>query len=286
MAPLKNNRRYKILYKKFLILRTTINNDSKIFKLKQIRYFKNKELFTKTFFKLEKKKWKTFRMILGKRKETKIKFKPFTNYDYITAKFASQGNSFKKKFKKDLIAKKTFNYSYGNLMRKYLKKHMTKLYRSEKSYNYKIVCLQFFESRLDSVLYRSKFCFSIKNAKHLISHKHITVNNKMEKNRSYILSAGDVVRIAPGSFSIVKSNLNKIIEEYNHTKKNLSFVSIRELEKLIELFTLLWPIPPKYLIINYKTLEIIFGNIKNFNFSIYFPFKLNIYSIITNYYRH
>ena len=267
MIQLKNNRRNKILYKKFLVLKTNINNDNKIFKLK-------------------KKKWEVFKAILKRKKSMKIKLKPFTNYDYLAAKFASQGNSFKKKFRNDLIAKKTFNYFYGNLMKKYLKKRMKTIYNSKESYTYKLVCLKFFESRLDLVLSRSKFCFSVKNAKHLISHKHITVNNRIEKNKSYILNVGDVVRVKPSSFHLVRPNLIKITEESKEIKQNISLLSLRKIEKLTNLFCAVWPIPPKYLIINYKTLEIIFGNIKNFNFSIYFPFKLNIHSIIVNYYRH
>lgn len=267
MVHLKNNKRNKILYKKFLVLKTNINNDTKIFKFK-------------------KKKWKIFKTLLKRQKSMKIKLKPFTNYDYIAAKFASQGNSFKKKFRNDLIAKKTFNYFYGNLMKKYLKKRMKTIYNSKESYNYKLVCLKFFESRLDLVLSRSKFCFSVKNAKHLISHKHITVNNRIEKNKSYILNVGDVVRVKPSSSRLVRPNLIKIIQENIEIKNNVSSLPLKNLEKITNLFNSLWPIPPKYLVINYKTLEIIFGNIKNFNFSIYFPFKLNIHSIIVNYYRH
>ena len=46
-----------------------------------------------------------------------------------------------------------------------------------------------------------------------------------------------------------------------------------------------WPLPPSYLTINYKTLEIIFGNIKDFNFSTLFTFKLDTHSIVTSHYR-
>lgn len=162
-------------------------------------------------------------------------------------------------------------------MKKYLKKHMNIIYNSKESHNYKLVCLKFFESRLDSVLYRSKFCYSIKNAKHLISYKHITINKNIEKNKAYILNVGDVLNVNPKAFSVIKHNLRRIINAQLQTHKKKNF-------KLN--LDLIWPIPPKYLIINYKTLEIIFDSIKNFNFSIYFPLKLNIHSIIVNYYRH
>lgn len=271
MFNLKKNKRYKILYKKLLILRTNLNNDIKIFKFK-------------------KKKWKIFLTILKIKKRLKIRLKPFTNNYYIATKFASHGNSFQNKFKYDLIAKKTFNYSYGNLMKKYLKKRMSILYNSKEFYNYKLTCLKFFESRLDSVLYRSKFCYSIKNAKHLISHKHIMINNKIEKNRAYILNPGDLIKIKHHTFRLIKRNLKRIIYMQMGTKKIISsykkkFRYERKRMKKIN-FDLLWPIPPKYLIINYKTLEIIFDNIKNPSFCIYFPIRLNFYSIITNYYRH
>ena len=42
--------------------------------------------------------------------------------------------------------------------------------------NPKFLCLEFFESRLDSVLYRSKLSFSMSNARQLIAHKHVKVN--------------------------------------------------------------------------------------------------------------
>lgn len=266
MFNLKKNKRYKILYKKFLILKTNINNDIKIFKLK-------------------KKKWEIFLTILKKKERVKIRLKPFTNNYYIATKFASHGNSFQNKFKYDLIAKKTFNYSYGNLMKKYLKKRMSIIYNSKEFYNYKFTCLKFFESRLDSVLYRSKFCYSIKNAKHLISHKHILVNNKIEKNRAYILNTGDLIKVKHHTFQLIKRNLKRIISMQMQIETEKRMYRDKRKRKKINL-DLLWPIPPKYLIINYKTLEIIFDNIRNFNFCIYFPIKLNFYSIITNYYRH
>ena len=267
MFHLKNNKKYKTLYKKFLVSRIDVKNSPKIFKFK-------------------KEKWKLFLEILKRKKKIKMKLKPFTNYDYIVVKFASQGNSFQKKFKNDLIAKKTFNYFYGSLMKRYLKKRMNTLYKSKENSHYKFARLRFFESKLDSILYRSKFCFSIKNAQHFISHRHVLVNNKIEKNKLYILKPGDFVRMKTSSFNIVKFNIKKIIQENIRLRKHKRRVPFRKLKNLTKFFNLLWPIPPKYLIINYKTLEIIFDNIKSFNFSVYFPFKLNLHSVIVNYYRH
>jgi hypothetical protein len=38
---------------------------------------------------------------------------------------------FKKKFKSNLLAKTTFSYLYGGLLKKYLKKQMIDIYRSK-----------------------------------------------------------------------------------------------------------------------------------------------------------
>ena len=72
--------------------------------------------------KLKKKKWERFLRLLIKANQFFQKYKPYTLYHYNASKFASQGNSFKKKFKNDLLAKKTFNYFYGSLRKKYFKK--------------------------------------------------------------------------------------------------------------------------------------------------------------------
>jgi hypothetical protein len=48
-----------------------------------------------------------------------------------------------------------------------------------------------------------------------------------------------------------------------------------------------WPIPPKYLSINYKTMEIIINeNAKQTNLSTNFPFYLNLEKVLVNYYKH
>lgn len=318
---INTQKRYKPLYKKFLKLKVNPLNNNKVFKFKR-------------------KKWKVFLNKLKKTNKFHTKFKPHTHYNHTASKFASQGNSYTKKFRNDLLAKKNFNYFYGGLLKKYLKTKMTKIYKSKESRDPILTCIEFFESRLDSVLYRSKFCYSIKNARQLIAHKHIKVNNKIEKNKSYILKQGDLIQINLSSVELIRANLRKQLQEqltfpqqffplykykisegsYIHTisrAKPLStepqltksaeiFLLLKEKEKksksaIIELSSgeerrvsleyyttlkYLWPIPPSYLTINYNTLEIIFGDIRNYNFSISFPFKFNINSIITNYYRH
>lgn len=143
---------------------------------------------------------------------------------------------------------------------------MAEIYKSKKSNNPIKTCVEFFESRLDVVLYRSNFSHSIKNAGQLIAHKHVKVNHKIEKNKSYILKQGDLIAINPKSRNIVKENFKK------------QFIERPD--------SITWPIPPSYLSINYNTLEIIFGDNENFNFTSSFNLKMNTSSVITSHYRH
>ena len=259
-------KRYKPLYKKFLRLRVNplSNNNNKFLKFKIQTYKQVKKLVTTKKFK--KKKWEQFINLLKKKIKFYQRLKPHTFYSHKTSKFASPGNSFKRKFRNDLLAKKTFNYMYGGLLKKYLKKRMSEIYQAKNQKDHSRLFIEFFESRLDAVLYRSRFSSSIKNARQLITHKHIKVNNKIEKNKSYILKQGDLISVNLKSRNIIKKNFKK------------QFIEKPDL--------ILWPLPPSYLNINYNTLEIVFGNIKDFNFTTSFTFKIDTNSVVTNYYRH
>lgn len=288
---IKKKGRHKPLYKKFIRLRThPQNNYNKLLKtiVKLESYKKKGKKYNEVTVpissdipKFKKEKWSNFLNFIIRKNAMKktskfftrktgtffTKLKPYSFNFYSTSKFASPGNSFKKKFKNNLLAKKTFNYFYGGgLLKKYLKNRMTEIYRSKKHRNPMKTCIEFFESRLDSVIYRSKFSYSMKNARQLIAHKHIKVNNQIEKNKSYILKQGDLISINTKSIEIVKKNLNKQFKERPDS--------------------ILWPMSGNYLNINYNTLEIVFGDIKNFDFSTSFTFKLDTNSIITSHYRH
>ena len=238
MVQLDKNTRYKPLYKKFIRLRSNVQLKNKLFKFK-------------------KKKWQTFLFFL--KKKQRFERKPYSHYHYNVSKFTSKGNSFQKKFKNDLIAKTKFNSFYGGLLKKNLKKQMTKIFNSKEKRDFKRVGLEFFESRLSSVLYRSHFCYSMRNASQTINHGHVQVNGITVRQKSYILKQGDLIEVKRNSFDLIRQNLKR---------------------------SSCWPIPPKYLIINYNTMQIVFGDIKGFDFSTYFPFKLDLNSVITSYYRN
>lgn len=244
-------KRYKPIYKKFIRLRVNAKNNEKIFSFK-------------------KKKWKSFLEYLQSSSSFYRAFKPYTYNSYKVSKFASSGNSYSKKFRNDLIAKKILNSFYGELLlRKYLKKRIREMYRSKKFRNSKFLYLEFLESRLDSVIHRSKLGFSMSSARQLIAHKHVKVNNRVEHNSSYLLKQGDFIKIDLQALNAVKSSLERQPAKSIAYKKNV-----------------LWPVPPSYLTINYNTMEIIFGDITNYNFTVLFPFSISLDSIITSYYRH
>lgn len=260
--------RYNPLYKNFLNLKVNPLNNNKFIKLKLQPIIREKKRIQNWIFvnNSKKKKWEEFVKIQIRSKSRFNRFKPYTLYLYKTSKFASQGNAFKKRFKQNLLAKTTFNYLYGGFSKKYLKKQMSEIYTSKKLKNYMSICTEYFESRLDSVIYKAKFCKSIKNARQIISHKHVKVNGVTERNKNYIVKKGDSVTFKQKPLKLIQTNLQE------QHKTNID--------------SIIWPLPPTYLNINYKTFEIIMGDITNFNFSNSFTFKPDIYSIIKNNYQN
>ncbi len=70
----------------------------------------------------------------------------------------------------------------------------------------------FLESRLDNVVYRLGFASSRKQARQLIKHRHIIVNDSLVDIPSYILAAGDVVKIKDHSkkLDVIHNSLKKV----------------------------------------------------------------------------
>ena len=243
---MKQNKRYKPFYKQFLQLRKNIQDRQKLFKFKRQKW-QNIQRYSKNQLKFYKR------------------FKIKDQFQSSVPRFASRGNSFQKKFRTNLHERKLFSLFYGGLKRKYLKKSIIGSIKTKK-YNNHIIdfrykTLQLFESRLDCVLFRSKFCFSFKNAAQLILHGHVLVNGVIVTTKSYTLKPNDVVEIAANSKSrdLVKKSLNR---------------------------SNFWPIPPKHLVINYKTLQILFLQSGEPSTTPIFNHYLNLNSIISNIQRY
>lgn len=69
------------------------------------------------------------------------------------------------------------------------------------------VFLQLLESRLDNVVYRLGFARTRRQARQLVSHRHIIVNGQIVNIASYQVKPGDVITIRP------KSRNLELIEE-------------------------------------------------------------------------
>ena len=231
----------KPFYKQFLKLRQNVQNRVKIFKFK-------------------KQKWKPLQKASLRQLKFFRRYKIKDQFTITSIKFASRGNSFQKKFRNNLKNRKIFNLFYGGLKKQYLKTHINKIKKKNnkklKFQSYRENVIKFFESRLDTILYRAKFSFSIQTARQLILHGHILVNKKVVKTCSYIVKYNDIIEVSPK----LKSRLL--------IKKNLDRSNF-------------WPIPPSYLQINYNTLQIIVG-ISNELLLPMFSYYLNINSIISN----
>jgi small subunit ribosomal protein S4 len=237
---LKQKNRFKPLYKQFINLNENVQNRKKILKFK-------------------KQKWSKLVSLVKHKLKRYKKFKPQNQTQYVVSRSPNKWNSYKKgKHRNILQAYKKFRLLYGNFTRKKLKRFIKQALNSQMS-SVNIRFLKIFESRLDTILHRAKFSRSIREARQLVVHGKILVNNKKIKSQGYCLKAGDLIT--------AYSKYNFIIE------KNIANATI-------------WPLPPKHLIINYKTLQIIIGNMDINNFASYFNFNLNLEKLLVDYYKN
>lgn len=245
----KKKKRFKPSYKKFVNINVNIQNKQKLLKFK-------------------KKKWKNFLFkLLRISRKKKLRYNKYNKYNcyykfynqncYYVSKFKTY---FSNTYKQSVSDKKKFNLFYGYLKTNYLKR-LVKISnkcanKTNNYYNSRIFFLNFLEHRLDVILLRSFFVLSIRCARQLISHKHVFINNKIVKDCSYILKKGDKITFSPKTHTL--------IEYYSALSP-------------------IWPIPHKFLEINYKNLQIILiEEINKFNYSTHW---ININKIIELYKR-
>ena len=72
------------------------------------------------------------------------------------------------------------------------------------------VMLQTLESRLDNVVFRGGFAITRRQARQIVNHGHVLVNDKKVDIPSYILKEGDVVTIKEASKNYIKSVVDSI----------------------------------------------------------------------------
>jgi len=72
--------------------------------------------------------------------------------------------------------------------------------------------IRILESRLDNVVYRLGFASSRKQARQLIRHRHVIVNDRLVDIPSFILDAGDIIKIKEKSKKLdaIHSSLKRV----------------------------------------------------------------------------
>jgi len=98
-----------------------------------------------------------------------------------------------------LKEKQKAKYTYGVLERQF-RKYFDKAQR--KSGITGEILLQLLESRLDNVVFRLGIAPTRDAARQLVSHRHITVNNKVESIPSFHVTTGDIVSVREKSKSL------------------------------------------------------------------------------------
>ena len=250
----KKHSYYKPLYKQILNLRENVQNRKKLLKFKKQKWQKLIHYLNKAVVKSRKAKIK----MNGSTFYHKNYFRNFNQHSYHIPRFTK---FFTRKFKDNLLSKQRFQLFYGGLSEKFIKsvikKSLTKSNVSKINLNPSFFLTEFLERRLDSILFRSHFVLSFRNARQLISHGHVLVNGKVTKKKGLLLKEGDTVGFSKKIHSLIKSYIGN---------------------------SEIWPIPPKYLQINYRILQImIVDDVKHTSPSTNFPFWLNLNGIINRY---
>ncbi|PKD42935.1 30S ribosomal protein S4 [Rhodohalobacter barkolensis] len=78
------------------------------------------------------------------------------------------------------------------------------------------VLLQLLESRLDNVVFRMGFARTRRQARQLVSHKHIVVNGQVVNIPSYHVKSGDVITVRPKSRDL--ELINETLQSYSTSK--------------------------------------------------------------------
>ena len=209
--------------------------------------------------KFKKEKWQTFLFHLTQRElKPNLFYKVFDQEVYLVAKFTSL---FRRRFKQNLQNKRTLSLLYPGLTEKSLKRKIRNAMKKVSLFNNNRTVVAYLieslESRLDIIILRSHFVLSVRNAQQLISHGFVYINGGCVTKKSYIVKKGDMI-----TFS--RSIHATLVDSVSRSK--------------------IWPIPPKYIQINYRSFQIVVvDRVLNANIFLNFDSFLNLNSVIKKY---
>ena len=216
--------------------------------------------------KFKKKKWKLTKNAYAKKFKWYQKYKVNDQSMYLAVKYAISGNKYLHYFRNSNVHKKNLQLFYGILSKRKFKNQLKYLKKKKKFKLHTLELIKFFESRLDSVIFRAKFSKSIQDAQQLILHGKILVNKKIIKSISYFLKPWDIISVENFNHYLIVNNLKYYYKNWKFNK------------------TSIWPHPSKHLLINYTTFEILFGVVNFHSASLGFFYYLNLDKIINKSY--
>ena len=154
------------------------------------------------------KKYTKIRVFLNVKKKKKERLTFFSpGLTYLSAK---SSNKLKEHYQTALMHRRKLKLLLGfqrtSLLKKFLK---TEVPRNIKSWRFlhEIEFCSLLERRIDILLYRLGFVATLFEAKHLISHKKIKINNQENTSFSRFLSKGDIISFVPSVKPFVKERL-------------------------------------------------------------------------------
>jgi ribosomal protein S4 len=247
-------KRYKPLYKKF----------NQVFENVQLR---------QKLLSFKKQKWKNLINRLKKANYYRKKYRKYKIFNHSGNSLVRLGSyrkspQFKKNYKYLMKTTKKFKLFYGGFKKRYIRKQIHTLLSKKKIKKVKNKVLgntnhsflDFMEKRLETVLHRTFFTQSIKTARQLILHGYVFVNNRVIKHGSYILKKNDKITINSKLHTFILLNI-----------KNSKC----------------WPVQLSNLLINYKTLQIVyFDRYTSDNFINLFPFRIKTRDVIKHFKYH
>lgn len=118
----------------------------------------------------------------------------------------------KSEYATQLEEKQKAKYTYGLLEKQFRNLYET---ASAKEGVTGELLLQFLESRLDNTVFRMGFARTRRQARQLVSHKHIVVNGGVVNIPSYNVKPGDVISLRPKS-----RNLDLVDEALSGSSRN------------------------------------------------------------------
>lgn len=138
---------------------------------------------------------------------------------------------------KQLIEKQKLRETYGVSERQFQRLFL--MAKSTKGAVTGVVFMQILESRLDNLVYRMGFARTRRQARQLVTHGHILVNDKKVDIPSYLVNIGDIISIKETSrnLTIIKTSLESMTNtvayvEVDKEKETGKFIRLPERNEL------------------------------------------------------